>query len=171
MCLSAYAPAVEVSEPSDEVVARVRQVVEDAAGTAIAAQRAHLAVARLADLSKRPEYDCPVIVLTPTNREAARIVVEVQLDALWWVGVADGPGSELYAGMKEDRYALLGSMVRSVVEGRYRHGPCTTEVKRLLRPSRQLEGWYETFETEDAPFTSRHFPRAAPTKERRFRPY
>jgi hypothetical protein len=162
---------MELLEPSDDVVARIRQVIEEAAGSAIADGRAELVAARLADLVERPAYDCPVVLVTPKNPEAARILVEVQDDDLWWVGVADGPGSELHGSMKEDRYALLGAIVRSVAARHYHHGPCTEEVRRLFRPPRQLEGWYETFESEDAPFTSRHFGRGAPAKERRFRPY
>jgi hypothetical protein len=149
----------------------VRQVVEETAAAPIQAGHAELAVGRLADLVDDSSYDCPVVVLTPVDPDAARVVVEVQRDDLWWVRAADGPGTELYVGMKEDRYALLGSIVRSVIAGRYRHGPCTREVRRLFRRPRQLAGWYETFETDDGLLTSRHFGREVPAREHRYTPY
>ncbi len=163
---------MEIFEPADEVVARVRQVVADAAAPAIREGRAEITVCRLAELAEGTVYDCPAVLLEPLRREAAQIVVEVQQEDLWWVDVADGPGTELHGWIGRDRYALLGSLVRAVVAGGYRHGPCIREVKRLLRSPRQLKGWSETFEIEDEPFTSQHFgSEGGPAQERRFSPY
>jgi hypothetical protein len=162
---------MEVFEPDETVVARVRQVVEDTAHAAIAKGRASVSVTRMTDLVGDSEYDCPVVVLTPQNPQAAQLSVEVQLDDLWWVHAGDGPGSELYVGMKQDRYAVLAAMVKSVVEGRYRHGPQTGSAKRIFRTPRTLRGWIETFEGEQSPFTSEHYGRGAPETERRFQTY
>ena len=145
-----------MAAPSDEVVARVRQVVEEAAAAPIRAGRAEVAVRRLADVYAEATYDCPVIVLTPAEAEAARVVVEVQADELWWLIADGGPGTELYVGMTEDRFALLGSLVRAVVAGEYRHGPHTEERRRVFRSPRRLRGWFETFQTDDGPITSIH---------------
>jgi hypothetical protein len=158
-------------QPSPEVVRRVRRVVEEAAAPQIESGRAGVAIRRLGDLVIQGEYDCPVVVLTPTNPEAASVVVEVQQDELWWVNTDDGPGTELYVGMKEDRYSVLGSLIRAVVAGEYRHGPCIDEVRRLFRSPRKVHGWFETFDTDQGPRTSRHFGREAPIQERRFLPY
>ena len=158
-------------QPSDDACARVHQVVTDAARPELKAGRSELAVGRLADLLEDPDYDCPTVVLTPVDSDAARIVVEVQEDDHWWVNVADGPGTELHAEMNEDRYALLASMVRCVVAGRYRHGPCTQQARRFFRAPRTSVTWCETFEIDNAPLTSRHVGRAPPASERRFRPY
>src|SRR5687767_9646041 len=108
-----------------------------------AAGRAEVAVCRLADLVEGDAaYDGPAVLLTPVDPEAAPVVVEVQQDDLWWVSVADGPGSELHADMETDRFALLGSMVRSVLQGlqpRSMHArseatiPPSATVERLVR--------------------------------------
>ena len=98
-------------------------------------------------------------------------MVEVQQDELWWVNTDDGPGTELYVGMNEDRYALLGSLIRAVVAGDYRHGRCIEDVRRLFRSPRKVRGWFETFDTDQGPRTSRHFGREVPEQERRFPPY
>lgn len=163
--------AQPVFRPSDQVVARVRQVVEEAAAAPIEAGRAEVAVRRLVDVHGETSYDCPVVVLTPVDPDAAGVVVEVQDDELWWVHANDGPGTELYNGMNEDRDAILGSLVRAVVAGRYRHGPCTEVVRRLFRSPTHTRAWSETFETENGPITSRHFGRDAPSREYRFGPY
>ncbi len=157
--------------PCPEVVSRVREVVEDAAAEQIESGRAVVAVRRLADLFAHAEYDCPVIALTPTNPHAARVMVEVQRDELWWVIADDGPGTELYDAMNEDRYALLGALIRAVVAGRYRHGPCTEEVPQLFGTPRKVSGRFETFDTDQGPWTSRHFVREGPPVERRFSAY
>jgi hypothetical protein len=94
-----------MQRPSDEVVSRVRQVVEEAAAPQIESGRAAVAVRALADLVVDGEYDCPVVVLTPTNPDAASVVVELQGDELWWVDTDDGPGTELYLG--NERGSLL----------------------------------------------------------------
>lgn len=142
------------------MVDRVRRVVEDAAAGALTEGLAEAAVRRLAEVHEAVQYDCPVVLLAPANPAAARVLVEVQDDELWWVIAGDGPGTELYVGMEGDRYELLGSLVRAVVAGRYRHGPAA-------------DGWFETFDTDDGPFTSRHFGRnaRAPSREARFAPY
>jgi hypothetical protein len=88
-------------EPSSEALARVRQVVADAAAVPIQAGRAELAVGRLADLVEQPDDNCPVVILTPVDPDAARIVVEVQADELWWGERRRWPATELYVGMKE----------------------------------------------------------------------
>jgi hypothetical protein len=131
----------------------VRQVVEEAAATAVQDGRAEVAWA----------HDPPRVVLTPAAPGAARVVVEVHQDELWWVLAGDGPGTELYVGMEGDRCALLRSLVEAVVAGRYRHGPVTERGR--------ARGWFETFDTEDGPFTSRRFGSEAPSAERRFAPY
>jgi hypothetical protein len=111
------------------------------------------------------------VVLSPLDPEAARVVVEVQDRELWWMNTDAGPGTELHAGMKDDRYALLGALVRAVVAGRYFHGPYTEAVRGLFR-TRRLTGWTETFITDDGPFTSKHFGLDdVPGVERRFAPY
>ena len=156
---------------------RVHAVVADAAGPALAAQRADLSIREMSELYEQPSYECPVVVLTPITPDAAALSVEVQADDLWWVIAADGPGSELHSGIEKthgNRYALLGSLVAAVVAGRYRHGPCTERVPRLLprlRGFRESHGWCESYETDNGPFTSRHFGRPAPLRERRFAPY
>jgi hypothetical protein len=162
---------VERFSASDHVVARVRVVVEEAAAEPLRAGRAEVASARLADVYTKIEYDCPAVLLTPGNPHAAQVVVEIQGDDLWWVTTDDGPGTELHVGMKEDRYEVLESLVRAVVAGRYRHGPCIDEMRRLFRSPRRIHGWCETFDTEDGPRTSRHFGREVPAGERRFQPY
>ncbi len=115
--------------------------------------------------------DCPVVLLTPKNPEAARFGIHVHQDDSWWISAADGPGTEVRDDMKEDRHLLLERLVRSVIQGHYRHGPCTREVKRLFRPPRLLEGWYELFETERERVSTRHFGLGAPAAQRRFEPY
>jgi hypothetical protein len=153
------------------VVTRVAEVVKEAAARAIGDGRATLSIKRLSDLHDDAEYDCPVVVLSPLDPDAARVVVEVQDQELWWVNTDAGPGTELYAGMKDDRYALLGALVRAVVAGRYFHGPCTESVRGLLR-TRRLTGWTETYITDDGQFASRHFGLDdVPGVERRFAPY
>jgi len=160
-----------VDHPSDEVVDRVRQVLEHAAAAPIAHARAQVSIQRVSDVYGEATYDCPVVVLTPVDPAAARVVVELQSDDLWWMNANDGPGTELPVSLERDRYALLASLVRAVVTGRYRHGPCTQEIRRHFRSSRQLHGWSETFDTDEGPFTSRHFGREVPSRERRFRAY
>lgn len=160
-----------MQQPSPEVVSRVRRTVEEAAAPQIESRRAAVVVRRLADLVAQSEYDCPVVVLTPTNPEAPSVVVEVQQDELWWVNTDDGPGTELYVGMKEDRYAVLRSLIRAVVAGDYRHGPCIDEVRRLFRSPRKVRGWFEAFDTDQGPRTSRHFGREVPRQQRWFPPY
>jgi hypothetical protein len=90
------------------VVARVAEVVQEAAAGAISGGRATLSIKRLSDLYDDAEYDCPIVVLSPLHPEAARVVVEVQDRDLWWVKTDAGPGTELRTGMKDDRYTLLG---------------------------------------------------------------
>jgi hypothetical protein len=160
-----------MQDASSEVVRRVRQVVERAAAAQIETGGAQVTVGRLADFFPDGDYDCPVVVLDPANPDAASVVVELQGDELWWLNTGDGPGTEFYAGMKEDRYELLGRLVRAVVAGDYRHGPCVDEQRRLLRSPRQVHGWFETFDTDQGPQTSRHFGREVPRQERRFAPY
>src|SRR5918994_1188289 len=109
-----------MQQPSPEIVSRVRRIVEDAAAPQIEGGLAAVAIRRLADIAAQAEYDCPVVVLTPTNPEAARVLVEIQQDELWWVSTDQGPGTEVYAGIKEDRYTLLASLIRAVVAGDYR---------------------------------------------------
>jgi hypothetical protein len=147
------------------------RAVETAAARPLDAGSAEVALRRLADVYEGGAYDCPVVVLTPVRPGAARVVVEVQDEALWWVHAADGPGTELHAGIEGDRYELLASLVRAVVAGHYRHGPGAERVRRVFRPTALRHGWFETFDTDDGPFTSRHFGREAPSRESRFVPY
>ena len=79
-------------EPAEEVVVRVRRVVEEAAAGPLGTGGAEVTVGRLADVYQGPSYDCPVVLLTPAMADAARVVVEVQDDESWWVTVADGAG-------------------------------------------------------------------------------
>ena len=152
-------------------MSRVRRVVEEAAAEAVGAGRAEVGVRRLADVYEGGSSDCPVVVLTPVRPGAAQVVVEVQDDELWWVNTDGGPGTELDAGMEGDRFETLGSLVRAVVAGRYRHGPGTEEVRLIPRSPALRHGWFETFETEDGPFTSRHFGREAPPRPSQSAPY
>jgi hypothetical protein len=167
---------VEQMTPSDDpVVARVLDVVERAAELALASGQAQLTVSSVGKLyGAGPDDDNPAIVLTPRRRDAARVVIEVHGDEDWWVTAGDGPGTELYAGIERqhgDRYALLEALVRAVVDGRFRHGPCSKEFPRLFRAPRVMRGWCETFDTDDGPFTSRHFGPEPPPHERTFAAY
>jgi hypothetical protein len=153
------------------VVARVLQAVQAAAAEPIETGRAEVAVRRLTEMYEDASYDCPAVVLTPVRPGRARVLVEVQGDALWWLHAGDGPGTELHAELEGDRYEVLASLVRAVVAGRYRHGPCTKQVRRVLRSPALRRGWFETFETDDGPFTSRHFGCEVPPGVSRFAPY
>jgi hypothetical protein len=159
-----------VDEPTS-LVTRVAEVVKQAAAEALSEGRATLSIKRLSEVYDDAEYDCPVVVLSPRDPNAARVVVEVQDHERWWVTTDGGPGTELHASGKADRYALLGALVRAVVAGRYFHGPCTKAVRGLFR-TRRLTGWTETYLTDDGPVSSEQFGLGnVPALERRFAPY
>jgi hypothetical protein len=159
---------------TDPVVERVRVTVEQAAEDALACGRAKLEVRQLSDLYEDPQYECPVVMLTPTDEQAAAVVVEVQEDDHWWLSAGEGPGTELHADIEADhgdRYTLLRRLVAAVVAGRYQHGPTAEQVRRLWRSPIERSGWRETYETERGPFSSTHFGREVPREARRFAPY
>ena len=149
---------------------RVMETIRTAAADALQAGRAELTVTTSREAYGDAEYDCPVVMLSPVNPKAARVLVEVQEKDAWWLLTGDGPGTEFYPGMERDRHEQLAALVRAVVAGRYTHGPVRQTTKGIFR-IRALGGWGETFETEDGPFTSRHFGRAGPEQPREFDPY
>lgn len=157
-------------EPLLEEAQRVYKTVRAAAAGPCDGGRAELSLTSARRLYGAGDYDCPVVVLSPVNPGAARVVVEVQEGDVWWLITDDGPGTELYAGTERDRHAQLDALVRAVVSGRYTHGPGSERRMGIFR-RRVLRGWGETFETEDGPFTSEHFGRGAPDRLREFVPY
>jgi hypothetical protein len=156
-------------ERVQEEAKRVYETVRSAAAGALDAGRAELSLTTSRRLYGDSDYDCAVILLSPTNPEAARVLVEVQQTDMWWLLTDDGPGTEFYAGMNRDRHAQLHALVEAVVMGRYTHGPVREKAKGIR--SRVLGGWAETFETEDGPFTSKHFGQVVPDALRAFAPY
>ena len=156
-------------ERAQDEAKRVYETVRSAAANVLDAGRAGLSLTTSRRLYGRTDYDGPVIVLSPTNPEAARVVVEVQQTDVWWLLTDDGPGTELYAGMKRDPHEQLHALVEAVM-GRYTHGPLRQHTKGIFR-SRVLRAWAETFETADGAFTSKHFGRAVPDVPRAFAPY
>jgi hypothetical protein len=126
-----------------ETVRRIERVLRRVADEPLAAGRARLQVLSGSAPDGQGEGNCPSVILQPTNPCAARITVEVQAVDLWWLLVADGPGTEFYVRMPDDRYALLARLCASVIAGRYSHGP--------------LDGaWQETFKWLDGDFSSSH---------------
>lgn len=160
----------DVNEAVREEAQRVYETVRVAAADALASGRARLKLTAVSELYEGALYDCPVVQLTPANPAAATVLVEVQQPDVWWLKTGDGPGTEFYCGMERDRHEQLAAVVRAVINGRYSHGP-VQETKRGFFHARTLGGWGEVFETEDGPFTSRHFGEGAPESQQSFAAY
>jgi len=115
----------------------VLDVVGAAARDALDAGWAQLELSTVEELyGPGADYDTLAVVLSPRYPQAARVVVEIQDRGEWWLTAGDGPGVELHAGMREDRFAALTDLVRAVVAGRYGHGWEQRRRRMLLRPWR-----------------------------------
>jgi hypothetical protein len=142
----------ELSHTLQRVVATMR----DAAREPLEVGAATLTVSSVKEVyGTASVYDGPVVVLTPRNRAAARVVVEVQGEALWWLDAADGPGYEAYAGTPEDRYALLKRLVEAVVRGAPEAGSGDVGSPRGFGRSwvnaSLPEPWVQRFRSRDGP--------------------
>jgi hypothetical protein len=121
-----------------DLVAESKQVLEairDVAQRPLAVGAADLRVSSVGELNgSDADRDCPVVVLSPRRATAARVTVEIHDREQWVLAGADGPGFEFYAGMRQDRYALLRKLVRAIVTGDFEYGWQERRVRRLLRP-------------------------------------
>lgn len=157
---------------AQDIVDRVRRAVEQAAGKALADGRASVSLEHMeCDMDADGPY-FPTVVLTPRNRRAAELRVEVQGESQWWVTAGEGPGTELYPKMPQDREELLASLVAAVLAGGYSH---RTGARRG-RGGRGIT-WAETFECDFGPFETVHHIHGPPetlpepNREWRFEPY
>jgi hypothetical protein len=152
------------SAPVDETVARTaREVIDavrEAAGAPLEAGAAELSMSTVKELyGADADYDAPVVVLAPRNEAAARVTIEVQHGEVWWLQGADGPGFEFYAGMREDRYALVRTLVRAVIAGEYEYGWEQRHQRLLLRPwrRRSVSVRVARFGSQPEPITTEHW--------------
>ena len=116
-------------------VDRVVAVIRAAAREALDAGAAELFVSDTrSEWGPSVMYDWPVVVLKPREPAAARVRVEIGDPEEWVLSAGDGPPFEFYAGMREDRDALLTKLVAAVVRGDYEHGYETESFRRWLPP-------------------------------------
>ena len=158
------------------VVERVLEAVREAASEPLEAGVAELTISSVKEIhGPSADYDAPAIVLTPREPAAARVVAEVQDGDLWWLSAGDGPGFELHAGMREDRYVLLERLVKAVVSGDYEHGWEERGQRLLLTPWRRRRRavWVATFGRGRDAVATRHQidRRGVDPAHRRFAPY
>ena len=116
----------------------VRTLVEEAAGELIRAGDARVTLTSIRALyGPDVDYECPVVVLTPRNRSAAELRIEVQDHGVWWLSAGGGPGLEFPDESLDERAALLRELVKAVVRGDYESGVETRTRRALLPPWRR----------------------------------
>jgi hypothetical protein len=158
------------------VVEKVVESVREAANEPLDAGAAELTTSSVKELyGADAVYDAPAVVLTPRNPTAARLIVEVQAEDLWWLSAGDGPPFEFAVGMREDRYSLLKRLVHAVVSGQYEYGWEHRHRRLLLRPWRRrtVRVWVATFGPDGHPVTTEHWadPRGKDPARRSFAAY
>lgn len=121
-------------------------------------------------------YDAPVVILTPRNPRAARVVIEGEEDAPSWLTAADGPGVEFYEDDSAERLRQLSALVTAVIGGGYEDEWRIGRRRRFLRPWRwrEVPEWAATFHTAAGPVSTHHFgvqPAEDVPRARRFEPY